>query len=64
MPARESNLHKHTLKLYRGDYEKMREHYPDLGGAMAIRQLVRSHLQRLDTVGTAPDDLANITLED
>lgn len=63
MPRTESNLHKHTLKLFAGDYERLREYYPEFGAAYAIRQLVRLHLEKLDKAG-GQNDLANLQLEE
>jgi hypothetical protein len=46
--AREKTLsmQKHTLNLREGDYEKMAELFPDLGGGPAIRQLVSKFVDR------------------
>lgn len=52
-------LYKHTLFLYRGDYEKMQSLYPDQGAAVIIRQLVRDHVERY----YIPPDLSKITLQ-
>ena len=41
-------LTKHTLFLYSGDYEKLRLTYPELGGSIVIRRLLRAHLNKVD----------------
>ena len=40
-------MQKHTLHLYEGDYEGLRELYPELGAAIVIRRLVRKHLKEI-----------------
>jgi len=39
---------KHTLLLFSGDYKRLQDAYPELGAAKVIRQLVHSHLRRID----------------
>lgn len=58
MPTSKTPLHKHTLKLFEGDYERMQQHYPELGGALAIRKVVRHHLQKLEAAGPSTEGLA------
>lgn len=41
-------LQKHTLHLYSGDYERIRELYPDLGAAVVIRKIVRKFLVNIE----------------
>lgn len=38
---------KHTLDLFTQDMQRMRDLYPDVGVAAAVRALVRQHLLRL-----------------
>lgn len=40
---------KHTLNLFEGDYQRLQELYPKLGAGRVIRDIVRSHLRRLET---------------
>lgn len=47
MPDEE--LTKHTLNLFKGDYEKLAELYPDLGAAPVIRRIIRKYLESLET---------------
>lgn len=42
------DLTKHTLNLFRGDYEKLAELYPDVGAAPVIRRIIRNYLKSLD----------------
>jgi hypothetical protein len=42
-------LVKVTLNLYRSDYEKMHTLYASTGAAVAIRALLRQHVQRVET---------------
>jgi hypothetical protein len=48
--AEEEPLHKHTLFLYKGDFDRMRNFYPDMPPAKAIRMLVRSHLNQREAL--------------
>jgi len=42
-------LVKVTLNLYRSDYEKFQVIYRQSGAAVAIRALVRQHVQKVET---------------
>lgn len=50
MPKKDLNgdLKKHTLLLYEGDFDRLNELYPDLTASVAIRHLIRTHLQKAD----------------
>jgi len=41
-------LQKHTLHLYRGDYSKLQEMFPNQGAAVVIRKLVRMKLNEIN----------------
>ena len=41
------DLSKHTFHLFVGDVAKLQELYPELGAAGVIRQLVRTHIERV-----------------
>lgn len=41
-------LHKHTMWLYDGDFERLGIYYADIGASVAIRRIVRAHLSSLD----------------
>lgn len=46
--SKSDELHKHTLHLYLGDYQRLQEYYPEIGAAVVVRKLVRKHLDQLD----------------
>lgn len=50
MPKSEIPLHKHTLNLFEGDMEKLQELYPEVGGGIIVRKLVRAHLRKVQAV--------------
>lgn len=41
-------LHKHTLLLFEGDYAEMQNLYPEVGAAVAIRTLIRAHINKVN----------------
>ena len=41
-------IHKHTLNLYKGDYEKLQSMFPDLGAGVVIRRVVRNYIESLE----------------
>lgn len=41
-------LHKVTLNLYEGDFQRLQVYYADMGAGAAIRLIIHSHLARLD----------------
>lgn len=38
-------LEKHTMHLYEGDFERLKDLHPDIGVGIVIRKLVRKHLK-------------------
>lgn len=40
-------LQKVTLNLFEGDMSVLQEHYPRIGGSIAVRALVRKHVNEL-----------------
>lgn len=44
----EDELTKHTLHLFTGDYDKIRELFPDIGAAVIIRRIVRQYVERVE----------------
>jgi hypothetical protein len=44
------DLQKHTLHLYRGDFDKLGSFYAskNLPASMAVRRIVRAHLEALE----------------
>lgn len=47
----DEDLQKHTLNLFAGDYEKLKEFYPDTGAGAIIRRLVRKFIQNIEKQG-------------
>lgn len=41
-------LQKHTLNLFPGDYDKLRNYYPDIGASTIIRRIVRKFVEQID----------------
>ena len=51
MPKADEELTKHTLNLFLGDYEKLRELYPDVGAGAIIRRIVRRYIEQVEAHG-------------
>ena len=45
-------LQKHTLHLYEGDFDRLKDRYPEVGASVVIRKLVHKHLE---AVSPEPD---------
>lgn len=48
-----SDLHKHTLNLFEGDYAKLQDMFPDMGAGAVIRRIVRTFINRVEEKGVA-----------
>ena len=48
--AKRSNqpLHKHTLNLYDGDFQRLGDLYPAVGAAIIIREIVHTFLNKVE----------------
>lgn len=46
--AKHEELSKHTLNLYPGDYERLRDMYPDVGAGPVIRRIVRRFIEQVE----------------
>lgn len=57
-----SELQKHTLLLFQGDYGLIQDLHPDIGAAIIIRKLVRSYIQKLQEGDRVPSLLEGINL--
>jgi hypothetical protein len=58
MPRAETELQKHTLNLFPGDYAKLQQHYPDIGAATIIRRIVKRFVEQIEASGdSAPSDI-------
>jgi hypothetical protein len=56
MAKRQEDLEKVTLNLYRGDYGRLQEVFPETGAAVVVRRLVRNFIRnRLDVGDLALD---------
>lgn len=57
MLKNEEPLQKHTLNLFEGDYERLRQYYGDVGAGPVVRRLVRSWLNQLETKSQSDLDM-------
>lgn len=60
--ADEEGLQKHTLNLFPGDYEKLRELYPDVGAGAIIRRIVRRFIEQVEVNGASIDAKVEIDI--
>lgn len=51
--AKNSDLQKHTLNLYAGDFDRLAEFYPDIPAATIVRKLVRRYIEQVEASGSA-----------
>jgi hypothetical protein len=58
MPKAKTDLQKHTLNLFPGDYAKLQEYFPDIGAGLMIRRIVRKFLENMETAPEAPDQIS------
>lgn len=54
-------LHKTTLNLVKGDFEKLQEAYPRLGAGKVVRELVNAHVRRIEE--QAQQHFTELTIE-
>ena len=54
MAKAETELQKHTLNLFPGDYAKLQELYPDIGAATIIRRIVHKFIEQIEAGGDGP----------
>lgn len=47
MKKAEEDLQKHTFNLFKGDMDKLKEIYSEVGATTVVRQLVRTHLNKI-----------------
>ena len=43
-----SDFQKHTLNLFRGDFEKLRVLYPNLESSLVLRTILRKHITEVE----------------
>lgn len=48
MAKNDEDLSKHTLNLFPGDYDKLRELFPDVGAGPIIRKIVRNFITKVE----------------
>lgn len=53
MKKEDDGLQKHTLNLYPGEYQKLRDFYPDIGAGAVIRRLVHQYIKQIELGGEA-----------
>lgn len=58
MPRPPSNLKKHTLNLFEGDFDRLQTLYPEVGAGVIIRNVIHKFLRNLEAgTETAPLEL-------
>lgn len=57
-----TDLRKHTLHLFDGDYSMIQDLHPDIGAAVIIRKLVRSYLEKIQEGDRVPNLADGINL--
>ena len=62
MPRAETELQKHTLNLYPGDYAKLQQFYPDIGAAVIIRRAIRALVQQIEEKGVEVEGVVTIEI--
>lgn len=45
---RDAPTQKHTLNLYEGDFDRLRELYPHVGASIVIRRLIRRYIEDIE----------------
>lgn len=55
--ASDEPLHKHTLNLYAGDFERLAALLPDVKPSDLVRKLVRDFINKHESAAATPADL-------
>jgi len=55
-------VHKHTVNLYEGDFQRLQDLYPDLGAGIVVRKLVRKHIKSVEK-NVTPAKLEDLELD-
>jgi hypothetical protein len=50
------------MNLFRGDYAKLQDLYPDIGAATIIRRIVRKFIDQIEEKGQAVDAEIDVKL--
>jgi hypothetical protein len=59
-------LHKVTLNLFEGDFQRLQIYYQRPGAGVAIRMIIHAHLEKLDAkfretaAAVTPEELARV----
>lgn len=53
-------LSKHTLNLFEGDYQRVKDLYPQGDAATIIREVLRAFLDRVEAASSTPPDIGAI----
>ncbi len=48
-------LKKHTLLLFPGDFDRLRDLHPDVTPSVALRTLLRNHIKRVMEASPTPE---------
>lgn len=63
MPKKsEAGLQKHTLNLYAGDMEKLRELFPGQEPTVLVRRIIRSTIENIENSAEPPQLDLKVTL--
>lgn len=57
-----AKLTKHTMWLFAGDFQRLGDFYPDFGASIIVRQLIRKHLEDLES--KVDSKLPNVEVKD
>ena len=50
MPKKENEeLTRHSLFLFAGDFDKLKELYPDVGAAFMVRRIIRQYILKIES---------------
>lgn len=50
MAKPKQKIEKHSVRLFKGDFDAMGELYPSLGPTLAIRNLIHKHIEQMEEV--------------
>lgn len=59
---KDDDLQKHTLNLFRGDYEKIQALFPDVGAGPIIRRILRRFIEKTEMGEVSTDPNVEVNL--
>jgi hypothetical protein len=62
MPKAETELQKHTMNLYLGDYARLQDLYPEIGASVVIRRIIRAWIEKAEATGEQAPDQIDISI--